>query len=93
MRSVILMVLFFLLQANIWIGNSSVFRVQSLYQQVKAQEIKNQHLSDYNIGLRTEINQLRESPESLVKQHPALVEKYARWKLGLAKEDEWLYLW
>lgn len=92
MKSVIgLSILFFFLQAKLWLGTGSVLDLQNLNQRIVQQKIENTRLAERNRQLAAEIKMLQQ--EMLSPENHTRIEDYARWKLGMIKPKEILYEW
>lgn len=86
MRSllVILIVVLFMLQAKLWLGDGGYNDVQRLRERVAEQANENALLRERNETLRAEVEDLREGLDA--------VEERARSELGMIREDEEFYL-
>lgn len=78
--TLILAVLFVLLQIRLWSGKASVGELQQLKQQVEKQTLNNQKLAQRNQLLREEIDDLKSGMDA--------IEERARNELGMIREDE-----
>jgi cell division protein FtsB len=76
----ILVGLLLVLQYPLWFGNSSAAAVWRLHQQVKAQKIENEHLSERNQALIAEVIDLKHGLDA--------IEERARTELGMVRQGE-----
>lgn len=76
----ILLVLFLVFQAQLWIGRGSVFHVQELEHKLALQEQKNAEAKALYERLQADIRDLKEGT--------GLVEDRARSELGMIKPNE-----
>jgi len=67
-------------QADLWLGRSSIPYVMGLRSQLAAQQAANESARARNARLQAEVNDLREGLE--------MVEEKARSELGMIKPDE-----
>ena len=80
----VLVILFFGLQARLWVGDGSVAEVRHLSQEVEQQKQHNQQLKERNQALEAEVKDLKQGLEA--------VEERARSELGMIrKEGETFY--
>jgi len=79
----ILLILFFVLQYRLWVGEGSLAEVSNLSDRVEAQKIENQRLKDRNAVLDAEVQDLKTGYEA--------IEERARSELGMIKDDETFY--
>jgi cell division protein FtsB len=75
-----LVLLFFVLQYRLWVGDGSLAEVQRLRESLTVQEAENAQLRERNAGLEAEVRDL--------KQGLHAVEERARSELGMVKEGE-----
>lgn len=80
----LLVILFFMLQLRLWIGEGSLADVWRLKGEVERQEQKNHLSAERNKRLRAEVTNLKEGLDA--------VEERARSQLGMVKEDETFFL-
>lgn len=76
----ILVGLLLVLQYPLWFGNGSAAAVWRLHQQVKAQKIENEHLSERNQALIAEVIDLKHGLDA--------IEERARTELGMVRQGE-----
>ncbi|MDR9435302.1 MAG: cell division protein FtsB [Thiohalophilus sp.] len=76
----ILLILFMLLQYDLWVGDGSLATVWHLKQEIKKQESENRQLRERNRALEAEVQDLKQGLEAL--------EERARDELGMIKEGE-----
>ncbi|MDY6978263.1 MAG: cell division protein FtsB [Pseudomonadota bacterium] len=76
----ILLILFVLLQYDLWVGDGSLATVWHLKQEIKKQEAENRQLRERNRALEAEVQDLKQGLEAL--------EERARDELGMIKEGE-----
>ncbi|MDZ7805130.1 cell division protein FtsB [Thiohalophilus sp.] len=76
----ILLILFVLLQYDLWVGDGSLATVWHLKQEIKKQKAENQQLRERNRALEAEVQDLKQGLEAL--------EERARDELGMIKEGE-----
>ena len=79
----LLVVLFVLLQYELWVGDGSLAEVWDLYRQVEMQKEENQQLQERNQALEAEVQDLKKGLES--------IEERAREELGMIKDGETFY--
>ena len=82
MRIIITMmlVLFVLLQYDLWTGEGSIPQVWRLQQSIEQQKQKNNQLAERNSALQAEVRDLKQGMEA--------IEERARSELGMIKEGE-----
>ncbi|MGB3623013.1 cell division protein FtsB [Ketobacter sp. MCCC 1A13808] len=80
----ILILMFFLLQLRLWIGEGSLADVWRLSGETERQEQENHIVSERNKRLQAEVKNLKEGLDA--------VEERARTQLGMVKEDETFFL-
>jgi len=78
--TLILAVLFVLLQVRLWSGKASIGELEQLKQQVEKQVLNNDKLAERNQLLREEIDDLKSGMDA--------IEERARHELGMIREDE-----
>jgi len=78
--TVVLFALLAVLQGQMWFGRGSVPRVNSMQQQLRAQNDANEAAAESNQRLASEVRDLREGLD--------MVEEKARSELGMVKPDE-----
>lgn len=78
------MLMFFLLQLRLWIGEGSLADVWRLRGETERQEQDNHLVAERNKRLRAEVKNLKEGLDA--------VEERARTQLGMVKEDETFFL-
>jgi cell division protein FtsB len=76
----ILLLLFVVLQYDLWVGDGSLATVWHLHQEVDKQKQKNQDLQARNKALEAEVQDLKQGMDA--------VEERARNELGMIKKDE-----
>ncbi len=76
----ILLLLFAVLQYDLWVGDGSLATVWHLHQEVEKQEQENRQLQKRNKALEAEVQDLKQGLDA--------VEERARNELGMIKEDE-----
>jgi len=76
----ILLLLFVVLQYDLWVGDGSLATVWHLNQEVDKQKQKNQELDERNKALEAEVQDLKQGMDA--------VEERARNELGMIKKDE-----
>ena len=81
---VILVVLFLMIQFDIWVKDDGLIRVKELQLMIDSQSEENQRLKLRNKQLEREIEELKSGTES--------IEEKARTDLGMIKEGEEFYL-
>jgi len=79
-----LLVLFLVLQYQLWVGDGSLGQMAQLQREIEAQKVKNEQLRARNEIIAREIEILSSSDEAM--------EEVARSKLGMIGEDEIFYL-
>ncbi len=80
---IILIILFFLLQYRLWIGNGSMTDVHNLEQEKQTQIEENEQLMERNQSLAAEVHDLKNGYEA--------IEERARSEMGMIKNDETFY--
>jgi cell division protein FtsB len=80
----ILVVLFLILQFNLWVGEGSFSQLRSLDTQVELQKEENLALLERNQALEGEVVDLKEGVDA--------IEERARSEFGMVKEGETLYI-
>lgn len=80
----VLVVLFLILQLNLWVGEGSVSQLRALDAQVELQQEENLTLAQRNQELESEVVDLKEGQDA--------IEERARSELGMVKEGETLYV-
>ena len=78
--AVILGLLFFILQYELWFGEGSLATAWRLQNEIEQQKIENKKLSQRNQSLLAEVNDLREGDTA--------IEERARNELGMIKKGE-----
>lgn len=81
--TIIVTLVFGVLQYKLWIAPGSVFDVMHLKQDVEIQKSKNEQLAQRNKFLESEVHDLKYGTQAL--------EERARQELGMVKEDETYY--
>lgn len=76
----ILLILFLLLQYDLWVGDGSLATVWHLKQEIKQQKAENRQLRERNRALEAEVQDLKQGLEAL--------EERARNELGMIKKGE-----
>ncbi|MGD8407271.1 MAG: cell division protein FtsB [Thiohalophilus sp.] len=76
----ILLILFVLLQFDLWVGEGSLATVWHLKQEIQKQKTENQQLQERNRTLEAEVEDLKQGMRAL--------EERARDELGMIKEGE-----
>lgn len=76
----LLVVLLFLLQFQLWLGEHSLPRLWKLEGEIAAQRDRNADQEAQNAALRDEVRALKTDPE--------VIEEYAREELGMIKRGE-----
>jgi len=82
--TVILIIVFILLQIDIWLKDDGKKRTEELNQMINTQQQENKEMMIRNSELEQEIKDLKEGTEAL--------EEKARTEMGMIKEGEELYL-
>ena len=82
--TVILIIVFILLQIDIWLEEDGKKRTEELNQMISTQQQENQEMMIINRELEQEIKDLKEGTGAL--------EEKARTEMGMIKEGEELYL-
>ncbi len=82
--TVILIIVFILLQIDIWLKEDGKKRTEELNQMINTQQQENQEMMIINRELEQEIKDLKEGKGAL--------EEKARTEMGMIKEGEELYL-
>tara|TARA_Y100000588_G_scaffold237505_1_gene251189 strand:- start:739 stop:1008 length:270 start_codon:yes stop_codon:yes gene_type:complete len=82
--TVILIIVFILLQIDIWLKEDGKKRTEELNQMINTQQQENQEMMIINRELEQEIKDLKEGTGAL--------EEKARTEMGMIKEGEELYL-
>lgn len=80
----VIVVLFLILQFNLWVGEGSVSQLRELDAQVEVQEAENLALAQRNQELEGEVVDLKEGQDA--------IEERARSEFGMVKEGETLYI-
>ncbi len=80
----ILVILFFMLQLRLWIGEGSLADVWRLNGEIERQERQNRLSAERNKRLQAEVTNLKQGLDA--------VEERARTQLGMVKEDETFFL-
>ncbi|WJW76596.1 cell division protein FtsB [Thiohalobacter sp. IOR34] len=80
---VLLVLLFLLLQYQLWVGDGSLAEVWRLGQAVERQRAENRQLRERNQALDAEVRDLKQGLEA--------VEERARTELGMIRRDELFY--
>lgn len=78
------LVVFLVLQFNLWFGEGGVRDVQALKEAVAQQQQENEKLSERNRVLEAEVKDLKNGMEA--------VEEHGRLDLGMIKQNETFYL-
>jgi Septum formation initiator len=81
--SIILIILIFLLQYRLWVGNGSMTDVHNLEQAKQAQIEENKQLMERNESFAAEVYDLKNGYEA--------IEERARSEMGMIKNDETFY--
>ena len=81
--TLLLIIVFILLQFKLWLGEGGYTEVKRLGTRVEAQRLQNDELLQRNAELQAEVEDLRERLDA--------VEERARNELGLIKPDEKFY--
>lgn len=81
--TILLLVIFCLLEARFWFGNDSVLQVMKLKKALHAQQEENSRLQVRNDEISKKIANLKLSPLA--------IEEQARYELGLVKRGEKYY--
>lgn len=76
----VLLVMFFVLQYRLWVGQGSLAEVAHLEQQIRRQQVRIEEMRERNAVLRAEVENLKTGLEA--------VEARARRDLGMIKEGE-----
>jgi cell division protein FtsB len=79
-----LVLLFLILQFNLWVGEGSFSQLRDLDAQVEVQEVENLTLAERNQELEGEVVDLKEGQDA--------IEERARSEFGMVKEGETLYI-
>ncbi|MBU2705799.1 cell division protein FtsB [Zooshikella marina] len=79
----VLIVLFVILQYQLWLGDSSVSRWWQTKQHISQQRLENQRLKHRNRILEAEVVELQNGLET--------IEEHARFELGMIKRGEVFY--
>ena len=79
-----LVLMFFVLQLRLWIGDGSLAEAWHLKGSIERQQTENHLLSERNKRLRAEVKDLKEGLDA--------VEERARTQLGMIKQDETFFL-
>jgi cell division protein FtsB len=80
----VLVVLFLILQFNLWVGEGSFSQLRELDAQVEEQQEENLNLAERNQELEGEVVDLKEGQDA--------IEERARSEFGMVKEGETLYI-
>lgn len=80
----VLVLLFLILQFNLWVGEGSFSQLRDLDAQVEVQEVENLTLAERNQELEGEVVDLKEGQDA--------IEERARSEFGMVKEGETLYI-
>ncbi|MDX1490561.1 MAG: cell division protein FtsB [Pseudohongiellaceae bacterium] len=80
----VLLVLFVVLQFNLWVGEGSYSQLRNLESQVEVQKTENMVLRERNKELENEVLDLKTGLDA--------VEERARSEFGMVKEGETLYI-
>ncbi|TQF00352.1 MAG: cell division protein FtsB [Spiribacter salinus] len=80
----LLLLVLFLLQSRLWLGDGSIPEVWRLQQAVKEQASQNEALDERNRALAADVADLRQGQEA--------IEERARRELGMVGADEQFYL-
>tara|TARA_R100001377_G_scaffold84913_2_gene69598 strand:+ start:683 stop:955 length:273 start_codon:yes stop_codon:yes gene_type:complete len=80
----VLVLLFLILQFNLWVGEGSFSQLRELDAQVEGQEVENLTLVERNQELEGEVVDLKEGQDA--------IEERARSEFGMVKEGETLYI-
>lgn len=80
----VLVLLFLILQFNLWVGEGSFSQLRDLDAQVQGQEVENLSLVERNQELEGEVVDLKEGQDA--------IEERARSEFGMVKEGETLYI-
>lgn len=76
----LLLLLFLVMQASIWVGEEGMKEVWRLTQEIKLQRQDNQARAERNAALEAEVKDLKEGLEA--------IEEHARMELGMIKQGE-----
>ncbi|MFO8025682.1 cell division protein FtsB [Thiohalophilus sp.] len=76
----ILLILFVLLQYDLWVGDGSLATVWHLKQEIKKQKTENRQLRERNRALEAEVQDLKQGLDAL--------EERARDEMGMIREGE-----
>ena len=79
----VLLLVFFVLQYRLWVGQGSLAEVSQLRAKIEQQELRMEEMRRRNDALRAEVNDLKHGLEA--------VEARARSELGMIKEGETFY--
>ena len=80
----VLVLLFLILQYNLWVGEGSFSQLRDLDEQVEVQGVENLSLAERNQELEGEVVDLKEGQDA--------IEERARSEFGMVKEGETLYI-
>ncbi len=80
---IVLLVMFFVLQYRLWVGQGSLAEVFRLQQQIETQQLQLVQMKERNVRLRAEVESLKTGLEA--------VEARARSDLGMIREGETFY--
>jgi cell division protein FtsB len=78
--AVILGLLFFVLQYDLWLGEGSLATVWRLQKEITVQQDENKKISERNDALVAEVNDLKQGDDA--------IEERARTELGMIKKGE-----
>ncbi len=81
--TLLLLVMFFILQYRLWVGQGSLAEVASLERQILGQQARIAEMEERNARLRAEVESLKKGLDA--------VEARAREDLGMIKEGEVFY--
>lgn len=80
---ILLIILFFWLQYQLWVGKGSLTEVRELRYAIESQKEKNDQLKERNESLAAEVKDLKAGLEA--------IEELARSEMGMIKKDEIFY--
>lgn len=79
----VFVVLFLLLQYQLWVGEGSLSEVSALKQQIEQQKQHNTELKTRNLALQEQVKDLKQGLDA--------IEEYARSELGMIRQGETFY--
>ncbi len=80
---ILLIILLFWLQYELWVGKGSLAEVRELRNAIESQKKENEQLSERNKSLAAEVKDLKAGLEA--------IEELARSEMGMIKKDETFY--